>query len=197
MSHGLSASTVAGRWGGAGLVGLCLVVGLRYLLDLSPAETAVTVVAVGTWLALQVAAETGWLADQRRRVGTGAAMLAAAGLFAAMEPPTRPMVGGAVGAGAVEWSKAVWAASGIDRDSQRARHAFAAGGAAMGPLGAVSRSVVDALEGRPRTRSELGAAVDAEADSLDRALNELQARGAVVRAGREYRLAEDDEPGFA
>jgi len=194
MHSGVSSSL--SRRAGAVLVGLGLVVGLRYLFELPPRQTVGLAVAVGTVLALQFASAAGRIADQWQRVGAGAATLAAAGLFATTEAPTHPLVGGAVGVGVVEWSRAVWRASGIELDGEQASHPFAAGGAAMGPLGAVSTSVLEALEGSPRTRRELGATVDAEADSLDRALNELQARGAVVRAGSEYRLA-DDGPALA
>lgn len=96
------------------------------------------------------------------------------------------VLAGAFGGAVLAWT--AWDASVPDR---QASHPFAAGGAAMAPLGAVSRSVVDALDGSPSTRRELGATVDADATSLDRALNELQARGLVVHTGSEYRIADD------
>lgn len=57
-----------------------------------------------------------------------------------------------------------------------------------------TRAVRDALEGRPRTRRELWEAVDAEPNAVDTALEGLQDRNTVIRAGSEYRLDADSDP---
>ena len=159
-------------------------------------RSAVVTAALGTALTLYVAAVTGRLTDQRCRVAVGATMLGAAGLFAAAGDGTHPFARGAVGVTAFEWGRAAWTASSLEWPDRRASHPFAAGGTTMGPMGAVSRSVVEALRGSPSTRRELDATIEAETPTIDRALNELQARGVVVWTGRVYRIA-DDGPGLA
>ena len=179
------------RWPVAGGATLALTAALTVAYGLAPRQTAVVALASGAVLALRVATR---VPARHRRVAGGATSLAAAGLFTVTGVPTHPLVTGAVAVAVLEWGRAIWAASAFEWPDRQASHPFAAGGAAMGPLGAVSASIVEALEGSPSTRRELGTAVEADADSLDRALNELQARGLVVRAGREYRIAEDGPP---
>ncbi|QLH81040.1 hypothetical protein [Halosimplex pelagicum] len=63
------------------------------------------------------------------------------------------------------------------------------------------RAVLAALDERPRTRRELREAVDedpvdAGSDAIDAALDRLRDRGAVERAGSEYRVAPEPDPGF-
>lgn len=59
------------------------------------------------------------------------------------------------------------------------------------------RAVLAALEDGPRIRRELWEAVDADARAIDEALDRLRAERAVERAGSEYRIAPDAEPGLS
>ena len=179
------------RWPVAGLATLALTAVLSVAYGLAPRQTAIVALALGAVLGLQVAAR---LPTEHRRVAVGATSVATAGLLTVTGGPIHPLVTAAVAVAALEWGRVVWAASAFEWPDRQASHPFAAGGAAMGPLGTVSASIVEALDGSPSTRRELGATVEADADSLDRALNELQARGLVVRTGSEYRIADDGSP---
>ncbi|WP_135366392.1 hypothetical protein [Halosimplex halophilum] len=80
-------------------------------------------------------------------------------------------------------------------------------GSATDRTGPTDRAVLAALEDQARTRRELreavgdaadagSGAVDADDEAVDAALDRLRDRGAVERAGSEYRAAPDPDPGF-
>jgi hypothetical protein len=64
------------------------------------------------------------------------------------------------------------------------------------PTDPTDHAVLAALEDGPRTRRELWDAVDADARTIDASLDRLRKREAVERAGSEYRIAPDPEPGL-
>lgn len=58
----------------------------------------------------------------------------------------------------------------------------------------VARRVHETVRERPRTRRELADALDADEEAVEAALDRLVERGALERAGSEYRVGPDTDP---
>ncbi|WP_436911088.1 hypothetical protein [Halosimplex marinum] len=178
------------------LAAVGIVVVFAGVLDATAAELAVVLAVLHAEKGSTVAEAAGVV---REWVAEAASALAAVGgagiLWALGSDPSLAFVvlfaGVRSGYGA---AKTVLAASGSGRDG--AARATDRAGSVTDRAGSTDRAVRSALEDRARTRREVREAVDADPDAVDAALVRLRDRGAVERAGSEYRVAPEPDPGF-
>ncbi|WP_436929330.1 hypothetical protein [Halosimplex halobium] len=182
------------RWWVIAAVGIVVV--FAGVLEATAAELAVVLAALHAEKGATVAEAAG---VAREWVAEAASALAAGGgagiLWALGSDPSLAFVvlfaGVRSGYGA---AKAGLAASGSGRDDPST--ATDRAGSVTDRAGSTDRAVRSALADRARTRRELREAADADDEAVDAALARLRDRGAVERAGSEYRLGPESDPGF-
>jgi hypothetical protein len=158
---------------------------LGAVLDPSPVELALSAAVAGALWLVHVEHREGRLRDRTTHLTTAILALTALGYFVWAGDPDHTLASSLLTLGVVSLGRAAWVQWSMDERADESAHPFTPTESSDDPVAGAVRTT---LSDGPRTRRELWEAVDAEADAVDSALNDLQERGVVERAGSEFRL---------
>lgn len=169
------------------LIGVGVLAVLRAVFDTSLAQLGVTV-ATGAIFGLSEAAEEAYdLRSEVRRLAFGGVVVVSGGALltfddgAAWLPVAFLVIGAWILSDAVQALRHGGLTDGDDPpDGEEVYHRY------------VVRRVHETLDDRPRTRRELSEALDSDDEDVDRALDTLEERDLLDRAGSELRIASSD-----